>query len=184
MDLAKPADRRHLRFDAITAEDMSIRWADKFFGHRREYDQRQYDCMQKLFSGVAAHHGVDIALVRQYRRERDIVVDAAVILSFGALYAVVAYIFAGRIRRRFPPGEPGFWVMTLTMAVGISLVGVMVGNLWSVIVEEFLMNSGHLSYRMNQIPLRVHWAMLFVCGFIIFIFAALIRSRLSLRASV
>ena len=52
-----------------------------------------------------------------------------VILSFGIVYAVVANIFAGRIRRRFPPGDPGFRVMTLAMALGVSLVGVLIGGL-------------------------------------------------------
>jgi hypothetical protein len=178
LDLTKASDRRHLRFDAVTAEDVAIRWADKNFGLLPEWDQRCAECMETLFSGVAKQHGVDVGTVRQYSRERDVVVDTAVILSFGILYAVVAYIFAGRIGRRFPPGEPGFWVMTLTMAVGVSLVGMMIGNLWSIVIEEFRMNSGHLSYRMNRIPWRQHWAVLWVCGFIIFGLAALMRSHL------
>ena len=177
LDLTKISDRRHLRFDAVTAEDMAIRWADKNYGHLPEWEPRRDQCMKTLFQGVANHHGIDVAVVRQYSRNRDVVIDAAVILSFGILYAVVAYIFAGRIRRRFPRGEPGFWVMTLTMAVGVSLVGVAVGNLWAIIIEEFRLGSGHLSYRMNLIPLRQHWAVLIVCGFVIFGLAGLIRSR-------
>ena len=66
---------------------------------------------------------------RYYSRERDVGADAAVILGFAVVYAFAAYILTGRIRRRFPPGETGFWVMTLAMAVGISLVGVAVGSL-------------------------------------------------------
>ena len=177
LDLTKTSDRRHLRFDAVTAEDVAIRWADKNFGLLPEWEQRCGECMQTLFQGVAKQHGVDVATVRQYSRERDVVVDAAIILGFGILYAVVAYIFAGRILRRFPPGEPGFWVMTLTMAVGVSLVGMMIGSLGAIVIEEFRMGSGHLSYRMNRIPWRQHWAVLWVCGFIVFGLAALIRRR-------
>ena len=177
LDLTKISDRRHLRFDAVTAEDMAIRWADKNYGLLPEWEPRREECMKTLLQGVANHHGIDVAIVRQYSRDRDVVVDGAVILSFGILYAVVAYIFAGRICRRFPPGEPGFWVMTLTMAVGASLVGVAVGNLWAIVIEEFRLGSGHLSYRMNLIPLRQHWAVLIVCGFVIFGVAGLIRSR-------
>jgi hypothetical protein len=175
LDVAKISDRRHLRFDAVTAEDMAIRWADQNFGHLPEWDQRREECMKTLFEGVAKQHGVDVAIVHQYSRERDVVVDAAIMLSFGVLYAVVAYIFAGRILRRFPPGEPGFWVMTLTMAVGVSLVGMMIGSLGAIVIEEFRMGSGHLSYRMNRIPWRQHWAVLWVCGFIVFGLAALMR---------
>lgn len=177
LDLTKTFDRRHLRFDAVTAEDMAIRWADKYFGHLPEWEQRCDQCMATLFDGVAKQHGVDVAIVRQYSLERDGILDAATILSFAGLYALAAYILAGRLRRRFPPGEPGFWVMTLTLAVGVSVVGVAVGSLWSIVIETFRLNSGHLSYRMDRIPFRQYWAGLFLCGFIVFMLVTLIRSR-------
>src|SRR3954464_10654301 len=75
LDLTKISDRRHLYFDAVTAEDVAIRWADQQFHLRREYEQRRDECMETLFQGVAAQHHVDVALVRQYSRERDIVID-------------------------------------------------------------------------------------------------------------
>ena len=175
LNLATFADRRHLRFDAVTAEDMAIRWADQHFGHRPEYGQRRQECMEKLFAGLTKTHGVDVAVVRDYSRERDVVVDAAVILGFAFVYAVVAYYFAGRIRQRFPPGEPGFWVMALTMAAGVSLVGVLIGIFGSIIIETLRLNSVHLSYRMSRIPFREYWVILFVGGVIIFILAALLR---------
>jgi hypothetical protein len=175
LNLATSADRRHLRFDAVTAEDMAIRWADERFGHRSEWDQRCRECVEMLFEGLAKTHGVDVATVRQYSRERDVVVDAPVILGFAFIYAMVAYRLAGRIRKRFPRGEPGFWLMALIMSAGISLVGVLIGMFGSIIIEEFRMNSGHLSYRMNRIPFREHWVILFAGGVIIFILAALIH---------
>jgi MFS family permease len=131
--------------------------------------------METLFAGLAKTHGVEIAAVRHYSRQRDAVVDTAVILGFAFIYIVVAYLFAGRIRRRFPPGEPGFWVMALTMAVGVSLVGVLSGIFGSIIVEEYRLNTNHLSFRMFRIPFRQHWVILFVCGVIIFVVAALLR---------
>ena len=181
LDLTKLSDRRHLRFDAVTAEDLAIRWADKNFPHLPEYDQRCGECRETLFQDLAKHHGVNVAIVRQYSMDRDLVADTAVIFSFGILYVLAAYILTGRIRRQFPPGEPGFWIMTLAMAVGISLVGVMVGGLWSIVIETFRLNSGHLSYRMNRIPFRQHWAMVLICCFVVFGLVALIRSRV--RAS-
>ena len=180
LDLTKTSDRRHLRFDAVTAEDMSIRWADLRFGHRPEYDRERYGCTQTLFQGLAKHHDVDIAVVRQYSADRDPLVDVPVIFSFGILYVLAAYIFIGRIRRRFPSEDSSFWIMTLTMAAGVSLVGVMVGNLASIVIETFLLNSAHLSYRMNRIPFRQYWATLFVCGFVLFGLIALMRSRVKL----
>ncbi len=119
LNLENRADRSHLRDDAVTAEDVAIRWADTHFHLLPEWDARQNECMGSLFEGVAQHHGVDVAVVRQYSVKRDVVLDSAVVLSFGALYAVIAFIFAARIRRRFPTGEPGYWVMALTMSIGI-----------------------------------------------------------------
>ena len=175
LNLATSADRRHLRFDAVTAEDMAIRWADQHFAHRPEYDQRRHECMEKLFSGLAKTHDVDVAIVRDYSRERDVVVDATVILVFVFIYAVVAYRIAGRIRQRFPPGESGFWVMAVTMAAGVSLVGVLIGILGSIVIETYRLNTVHLSYRMFRIPFREYWVILFVGGVIMFIFAAGLR---------
>ena len=175
LNLATSADRSHLRFDAVTAEDMAIRWADQNAGHRPEWDERCQQCMETLFTGLAKNHGVDVATIRRYSRERDVVLDTAVIVFFALMFAGVAYLFAGRIRQRFPPGEPGFWVMALVMAAGISLVGVLIGMFGSIIVEELRMGSGHLSFRMNRIPFRAHWVVLFAGGVIIFILTALLR---------
>ena len=182
LNLNNAADRRHLREDAVTAEDMAIRWADRRWGLAPEYVPERDKCMASLFSSLATHHRVDANIVRQYSRKRDVVMDSAVILSFGALYGVAAYIFAGRIRRRFTPDEPGFWIMTITLALGISLVGVLAGGLWSITVEEVRMGSGHLSYRMNRIPFRQHWVVLLVSCVGVFALAALIRSRVPVKA--
>jgi hypothetical protein len=184
LDLATSADRRHLRFDAETAEDMAIRWADQRFSLRPEWNQRCIECMETLFAGLAKNHGVDVATVRNYSRERQVEVDAAVILAFALLYLQVAYLFAGRIRRRFPSGEPGFWVMTLTMSAGVSLAGVLIGMLGAIVVENYRLNSPHLSYRMNRIPFRSHWVILFLGGVIIFLLAALIRYYKTQRTTV
>ena len=175
LNLATSADRSHLRFDAVTAEDMAIRWADQHAGHRPEWDEQCQACMETLFTGLAKNHSVDVATVRRYSRERDIVLDAAVIVGFAVIYAGVAYLVAGRIRRRFPPGEPGFWVMALTMSAGFSLIGLLIGMFGSIIVEELRIGSGHLSFRMNRIPFRAHWLIFFAGGVIIFILASLLR---------
>jgi hypothetical protein len=53
----------------------------------------------------------------------------------------------------------------------------MVGGLASIVIENIRLNSAHLSYRMNRIPFRQHWAMLFVCGFVVFWLVALMRRR-------
>ena len=184
LDLATYADRRHLLFDAVTAEDMSIRWADQRYGHLPEWDQRREECAETLFTGVAQTHGVDVATVRQFSRERDLPADAAVIGSFALIYALVAYFFAGRIRRRFPQGDSGFWVMSATMSVGVGLIGVLIGIFVSIIVETYRLGRVHLSYRMFRIPMREYWVTFFIGGVIIFLLAALLRYYQPSRAAV
>ncbi len=182
LNLENFADRRHMRFDATTAEDVAIRWADQHWARLPEYEERRDKCMDALFNGVASHHGIDVATIRKYSLERDRLVDAAVILGFGLLYALAAYYIAGRIRRRFPPGEPGFWIMALVMSVCVAVVGIAVGNFWAMVIETYRLNSGHLSYRMDRIPWRQHWPILLVCGVVIFALAALIRSRVAVKS--
>ena len=172
------ADRRHLRNDAVTAEDMAVRWADQHFPLRPEWDARCYECAQSLFSGVASHHGVDVNLVRQYSRQRDLIADSVTILSFGLLYLAAVYYLVGKIRRRFTVDESiNFWIMTAAMSVGASLVGVLVGGLWSIVIETYRLNSAHLSYRMNLIQFRQHWLVFLLCLLLAFWLIALIRSK-------
>jgi hypothetical protein len=191
LNLEKAADRRHLRYDALTAEDIAIRWADKHSGPKSvqfkgfpEYRRRMDECMEALFQGVASHHGVDVALVRQYRLGRDIVSDSAVILGFAFLYALASYGLAGVIRRRFPSDEgPAFLIATVAMSVLASIVGVMLGDLWSVSIENLRMGSGHLSYRIDRIPWRLHWGEAFICGLVVFWLVAAVRARVGIGYS-
>ena len=189
LNLENRADRSHLRYDAITAEDMAIRWSDKYVGPRSgkfkgfpEYGRRQNECMEALFHGVASYHGLDVALVRQYRLRRDIVSDSAVILGFAILYAVVAYYLAGVFRRRFPSDERvAFLIMMSAMSLLLSIVGVMAGDLWSLSMENLIMGSGHLSYRVDRVPWRQHWGLLFLCGLGVFWLAAVFRCRVGIK---
>ncbi len=191
LNLENTADRRHLRYDAITAEDVAIRWADKYAGPGSgefkgfpEYGRRRDECMEALFNGIASHHGVDVALVRQYRLDRNPVLDSAVILGFGVFYALVAYGLAGLVRRRFPPDEwLAFLIATVAMSLLASVIGVLLGDFWSTAMENLRLNSGHLSYRLARIPWRQHWGALFICGVVVFWLAAAVRSRVGIRAN-
>ena len=181
LDLANPSDRRHLRYDAITAEDVAIRWADQNFHLLPEWDPRREECMETLFSGVARNHAVDAGLVRQYHLKRDVPLDAVVILAFSALYAFVAYYVAGRVSYLHPPPESEFWIMIFTIGVGFGLAGTLAGMLWSIAVEEVILGSGHLSYRMDRIPMRQFWLIAYVCSIVVFALAAMVRSRVRVR---
>ena len=177
LDLSVGADRRHLRNDAITAEDVAIRWADRQYHLMPEYESRRDECMASLFNGITNQHGVPIATVRQYSLERDLVFDLGVMLCFGLVYALGAYKVCDWIRGRFSDDERGFWIMAAVLSACVALTGVMLGNLGSILAEWIKLNSGHLSYRMARLPWREHWVLLFGCGVVIFGLVAVVRSR-------
>jgi len=185
LNLQNSGDRHHLRDDAVTAEDVAIRWADQRFPHQSQYETRRDECMESLFNGVARQHAVDVALVRQYSHERDVLADLAAILSFALFFVAASYYLVSRIRRRFDVDEPvSFWIMTAVMSFGTSLVGLFAGILWSIVFETFRLNSVHLSYRMNRIPSRQYWFVFLLCGVLVFWLIALLRYRLSARPGV
>jgi hypothetical protein len=185
LNLQNSGDRHHLRDDAVTAEDVAIRWADQRFPHQSQYETRRDECMESLFNGVARQHAVDVALVRQYSHERDVLADLAAILSFALFFVAASYYLVSRIRRRFDLDEPvSFWIMTAVMSFGTSLVGLFAGILWSIVFETYRLNSLHLSYRMNRIPSRQYWFVFLLCGVLVFWLIALLRSRLSSKPGV
>ena len=184
LNLSVGADRHHLRNDAVTAEDVAIRWADNHYHLLPEYEQRRDACMTSLFTGIANQHRVDIATVRQYSRERDVVFDVVVMLCFGFFYAIGAHYVCLWIMRRFTSDARGYWIMAAVLSGCVALVGVLLGNLASIVVEGVRLNSGHLSYRMARIPWREHWVMLFACGIIVFGFVAMFVYKRSHEAQI
>jgi len=177
LDLSVGADRRHLRNDAITAEDVAIRWADRHYHLMPEYEHRRDECMTSLFNGIASRHGVTMATVSQYSLERDLVFDLGVTLCFGLVYAFGAYKVCDWIRARFSDDERAYWIMAAVLSACVALTGVMLGNLGFIVAESLRLNSVHLSYRMARLPWRAHWELLFGCGVVIFGLVAVFRSR-------
>ena len=106
------------------------------------------------------------------------VVDSAAILSFGLLYLGFVYYLIGKLQRKFSEDElVNFWAVTIVLSVGGGLVGLLVGNLWSIVIETYRLNSAHLSYRMNRLPFRQYWFVCLLVGILSFWLIAFIRSR-------
>ena len=108
LDLTNRRDQRHLRHDALTAEDLAIRFATKNAGPKSghfagwpEYWRQMDECMDRLFVGLSKYHGIDRRLAGSYRFRRNALADAAVLFAFFAFYALAAYSAAGVILRRF-----------------------------------------------------------------------------------
>ena len=182
LDLRNPADRRHLRDDAIAAEDFSIGHADSRVGRRTEgiadgYHRRREACMASVFSILSARHGVDVDVVAEYRLRRNRIADAVVMGSFGVLYLGVVYFLAGLILRRFSAEPVAAVAATVAVSVALGWAGTMLGEVWSILMETARLGRGHLSYRVARIPWVQHRTALFVVCMIAFWAIAAVRYR-------
>ena len=183
LDLRNAADRRHLRNDAIVAEDLAIGHADSNVGRKSAalpegYNHRRDTCMASLFSRISARHGIGADVVAEYRLRRNWLADAAVIGTFGLLYVGVSYFVAGRIVRRFQSERLQTALAVATVSLGLAWAGMMLGEVWSVLMEVARLGRGHLSYRTSRIPWVQHRLTLFVFALIAFHLIAAFRYRL------
>ena len=186
LDLERFADRAHLRDDAIVAEDRAIGHADSGVGRRPArfvgiagYDRVRNECMERLFSRISTSHGVPLDVVREYRLRRNRLADAAVIGIFALLYCWATYLAAGVIIRRLGSDQT---VLVTVAIVAVSFViawaGMMLGEVWSILMEALRVGRGHLSYRADRIPWVQHRLAAFVSGVIAFWCIAALRYRM------
>src|SRR3954466_8637814 len=158
LHLDRLVDRAHLRADAATAESWAIAYAD-VSPHRREgagpYAKVLEQCMATLFGSVSERHGVDMAAVRAYAGQRDIMFDVAVLLVFAFAYALIAYRLIGVVMRRFSSDERVALATAVAILSVMSLViALLVGDTWSIAAEIVRVGNGHLSYRTERLPWR------------------------------
>ncbi len=92
LDPSKPGQLRHISDDALLAEDIAIRYADKRVGKSSgnfkgadEYRRTREQCMTQLFEVIAKKHAITQEQVRQSLLFRRTSLDIAVIVSFAVL---------------------------------------------------------------------------------------------------
>jgi hypothetical protein len=173
--LAGCAQRASLRRDAEGAEDRAIRYADAHnglhsgrFESMAEYGRVRDQQMEEMFKTVAAQHGVSEEQVRQSLAHRPAVVDVLVMFSFGALYAGIAYLILCRVNSN---------VMTLYLSVVWPGIAVLLGEAWAILIEQFRLGTGHLSYRTDRIPWGHHRLALLLAAVVLFWIVALLRRK-------
>lgn len=119
--------------------------------------------MAALFDAIARSHHVSSEQVRQAVWHRRVWLDAAVILTFAALYGVASI---GVVRRIFRSGlgDERWVVLPAVVAASavVSFAGVLLGGVWSGLIEVLRVGNGHLSYRGNRIPWGQHTLATFV----------------------
>ena len=187
LDLQKPRDQQHLIQDAQLAEELRVRYADfkhkeatGYEGHGGLLDGGKFgnDCQAKLDRLVARTHGVTAQQIADARKHRDEGFDAAVVLSFGVLYALGALWACRLLRRRYAHNKQAFAIATVLTAPAVSAVGVQLLMLWATTAEMVRVGNDHLGPRRGTlIPSLHHVGELFVVGFVLFLLAGLFHSR-------
>lgn len=189
----RPSDRgyaEHLRQDVEFAQELAIEHMDAEFGPRATKPRPQQTanqvlltCLGSLGGQIAKTHNIPPNELAPYFDRRNPVIDAAMILPFLLLYALLATLFAGWLLRRYPPHD-GI-ATTLTMGVLSAFVfgvgGLLAGEEWSGLMENFRVGNGHLSYRLDRLPWVRHRIEFFVLCLALFCIAVLARYALARR---
>jgi hypothetical protein len=185
LDVHDPAHWRHLVADARFAEELAIRHGDSFRGREtvEERGRRVDQCTARLFTWIVRLHDVSLDDVQRAREYREVRVDLVTVFApMALLFGVVATFAAARVRRRFPADErwPAL-VATLLVSAVASGALVLVGELWSWMVEMVRIGDSHLSYRAFRLPWGRHRLALFTIGVALFWMIAWLGSRTASR---
>ena len=181
------SDPRHLSADAEFAEDLANRYADTHHGLRtpyyvsgEAYAAARNRCMASLFDEVAKQHDVPVAQISSTLGRNRFFIDLAENLPFVLFYTFVAAAAARLVWRRYPPADHG-WVPGAIMAVFLSLAiaasGMMLGELWSGLVETWRVGNGHTSYRGARLPWAEHRVAFFAAGLAVMALAVVAAAR-------
>ena len=183
LDPSKPGQLRHISDDALVAEDMAIRYADKRVGKSSgnfkgadEYRRTREQCMTQLFEVIAKKHAITQEQVRQSLLFRRTSLDIAVTkrATNGG--------HASQIRPATGQGWIAGAALVLLASAVVGFLGVVTGELWALTIEGIRIGAGgHMSYRANRVPWAHHRGELFISGMILFWVIAALRYRAGLR---
>jgi hypothetical protein len=181
LDLSNAYQQRHLAGDAQLAEELGIRHGDAYRGREsvEERGRRATGCTRELVAIITHIHGVCVDDVERARLHRELRVDlVAVALPMTCAFCFGAYALGAPLRRRFGAHERGALLIATTFASLVaSAAGVMIGELWSWIVEMIRVDDSHLSYRALRLPWTHHRFEIFAIGLALFWLMTWLRIR-------
>ena len=188
LDLQNPRDQQHLIQDAQLVDELTTRYAD--FKHKEPFGYEGHggllqhgkvanDCLAKLDGIIETSHRVTHEQILDARVRRDWRFDAAVVLSFAAVYALGAIWTCGWLANYFSrDARRVLAAATALSAVVVSGAGVQLLGLWATTAEMLRIGNDHLGPRRGaSIPWTHHFGQLFVGGILVFLVAALLRYR-------
>ena len=183
LDLAAPADRRHLVADAQLAEGLAVRYADT--EHRRrfgygghggliDHGRLLHECFATLASRIERDHGVTAGQIDEARGVRDPRFDLPVALVFVGLYAFASARIARWIRRRFFDTDRVAGALVAAAASpAVGAMGVQLLAVWSAIWETVRIGDDHFgTFRAAHPPWAAHPGMLLSAGMLLFVIVA------------
>jgi len=185
LDLTRGSDARHLADDAQTAEDLAIRHADASRGRDSglvrnvgEYHRVREECKASLFAIVAQQHLVPLDAVARAVEDRREWLDALVILAFAILFALVAKSVIGlMLRGAIADSRLLAASLLLVAALGAGAISLFAGGVWFGLIESVRVGNGHMSYRVERLPMRRYQVVTFAGGTLIFATIAVLRYR-------
>jgi hypothetical protein len=182
LNLQDHGDDRHLVDDVMLAEELAIRAADVRRGHRSgrfdgdtTYAAARETCLDTVFDAIAADHRVPLTEVRGRLGRRVLSVDLLITGLFAAFYAAAVLVITRHLAIGYSRERPlGSLAATLAASIAASTIGVVAGELWSLLAEGYRVHSNnHMSYRAARIPWTHHRPALFVAGLLLFWIVAL-----------
>jgi hypothetical protein len=133
LNLHNAADQDHLRDDSQFAEELAVRYADRF---RRkdgfaESRQRVAECRGALFANIAAIHNVDVQTVSQAALQRNRMADFVLVyLPMGILFVLFTYRQSGSIFLRLRTDSiVSAVIVVLIKSILVSGCGVLIGEI-------------------------------------------------------
>lgn len=160
LDLSSRSDRRHLADDAQTAEDLAIRHADAsrspdWQANRGEYRRVREECRARLNASIAQQHSVPLHAVDAAVDDRRVWLDLLVVAAFAGLFiGLTVIVTSSMLRGSLAESRMLASAMLLVASLGAGTIGVLGGSVFVGLVESVRLGNGHVSYRVDRVPLR------------------------------
>lgn len=182
LTMRSSGEREHLTRDVAVAEELGVRFGDaaKPRVGVREAGRMRRACTDSMFAAIVRDHRVTRADIDAVAESRTLWVD---IVFVGIPMAVLLALAADRLFEHVLSGgtedERQFRLLGLVAFVPVtSLVGLLIAQLWSWVVEMIRLGDGHISYRAFRLPASRHaWFCYFVLSLIMAVVAARVARR-------